>query len=325
LHIDIADGRKAEMLLTFDAKDVDDQPLGYIVPAYHLVRAFYAHLCTLPQVEIRPSTQVQSYRVETDMAILTLAKGKPLQTPLILAADGKHSPLRKQAGITASEWVYPQSALIATLHHSLPHQGVAIEQFTRHGPIALLPLQGGYHSCLVWSTRPEAVQLLEQLDEENFITQLDAWLGERFGTLALVSKRRSYPLTGLLAHHYTADRLALIGDAAHAIHPIAGQGLNLGLRDIDAITGLIQHAADPGDAVLLAAYEQARRVDNLSMVAITHGFDSLFASKLPALPALRKLGLTAIHALPPVKRLFMRYAMGERSFLGETHDTAERS
>ena len=253
-------------------------------------------------------------------ATIRLGDGTQFESRLVVAAEGRNSPLRRQAGLAAQRWSYPQSGLVCAIAHERPHNNTALEHFLPAGPFAQLPMaasEAGPHiSAIVWTERQATAPRLMALDDDAFAAEVQTRLGDHLGAIRLVGQRWLYPLSAMYVHRVTAERLAVVGDAAHGIHPIAGQGLNLGLRDAIALAGLVitAHAAgeDIGASALLARYQRNRRADNLSMLLATDGLDRLFSTDNPLVRAARDLGIAAVHRMPGLKRAFMRQAMGLR-------------
>jgi 2-octaprenyl-6-methoxyphenol hydroxylase len=241
----------------------------------------------------------------------------------VVAAEGRQSPLREAAGIPVTRFPYHQTGLVCAVSHERPHHGVALEHFLPSGPFAQLPMSasadavaGGAPnvSAIVWTERTAMAERLMALDDARFGREIARRLGDHLGAVRVVGRRWSYPLSAMLAHRYVDTRLALAGDAAHGIHPIAGQGLNLGFRDAIALADLVIEAMeageDPGSAALLTRYQRRRRPDNMMMLAMTDGLDRLFSSDSRVLRLARDLGIAAVHRATPLKRMFMRQAMG---------------
>jgi 2-octaprenyl-6-methoxyphenol hydroxylase len=231
--------------------------------------------------------------------------------------------LREHAGIPLTRLPYDQTGIVCAISHELPHHGVALEHFLSAGPFAVLPMgpsrdaeAGGSPnlSAIVWTDRTLVAELVLRLDDARFAREIARRLGTHLGAIRVVGRRWSYPLSAMLVHRYVDTRLALVGDAAHGIHPIAGQGLNLGFQDVIALSELLIEAArtggDLGAPALLRRYQRLRRPDNLAMLAMTDGLDRLFSSDNPLLRLVRDIGIAAVHRGPPLKRLFMRRAMG---------------
>jgi len=312
LEIRVADDN-APLFLHYDHREVGNQPLGWIVENRMLRRALLARVRELPRLRhLAPSTVVDVERSSMG-ALVRLHDGRLLRARLVAAADGKASPLRKSAGIRTIEWSYPQIGIVTTVRHAEPHRGVAVEHFLPAGPFAILPLTGN-RSSLVWTERAALAPRIMALDESDFADELRRRFGDFLGAVEPVGPRWSYPLAFLHAQRYGAERLALVGDAAHVIHPIAGQGLNLGLRDVAALAEVLVDARrlglDIGDAMAIERYERWRRIDNWMLSAVTDSLNRLFSNAIPPVKLARDLGLAAVNALPPLKRLFMRHAMG---------------
>jgi 2-octaprenyl-6-methoxyphenol hydroxylase len=236
-----------------------------------------------------------------------------MRARLVAAADGRESPLRRAAGIQTVEWRYPQTGIVTTVRHQRPHNGIAVEHFMRAGPFAILPMTEN-RSSIVWTERGELAPRLVALSDAAFAAELAARFGDFLGPVEPLGPRWTYPLTLLLAERYVATRLALVGEAAHTIHPIAGQGLNLGIRDVAALAELVIDARrlglDIGNETVLLRYQQWRRFDALALAAVTDGLNRLFSNSLPLVQLARDIGLAAVNRLPPLKRLLMRDAMG---------------
>jgi 2-octaprenyl-6-methoxyphenol hydroxylase len=249
--------------------------------------------------------------------------GPEIACRLVVAAEGRHSPLREAAGIPVTRLPYRQTGIVCAISHERPHGNVALEHFLPSGPFAALPMApspdaeaGGAPnvSAIVWTERTTIAERVLQLDDTRFAHEIARRLGGHLGAIRTVGRRWSYPLSAMLAHRYVDSRLALAGDAAHGIHPIAGQGLNLGFRDAIALARLVietvEAGDDPGSPAMLARYQRARRPDNMMMLAMTDGLDRLFSTDNRILRLARDLGIAAVHRATPLKRLFMRQAMG---------------
>lgn len=301
--------------LHFDHRQIGTDPLGWMVENRHMRQALAARAAALgSRLTVIAPARVVSVDRQGARATVTLADGRRLRAPLVIAADGRRSRLRDDAGIGVTEWGYDQAGLVCTVAHDLPHQGIAHERFLTPGPFAILPLAGD-RSSIVWTERTADAEQIMALDDDRFVEELAARFGGFLGGLRLVGPRFSYPLALTLARRFTDRRLALIGDAAHAIHPIAGQGFNLGIRDVAALVEVLVDArrlgGDIGSPEVLARYERWRRTDTMALVAATDGLNRLFSNDLPPVRLARDLGLAAVNRLGPVKRLAMRHAMGE--------------
>ena len=246
-------------------------------------------------------------------ATAALSDGSVICAGLVAAADGKASPLRAAAKIRTIAWSYPQTAIVCTVRHAEPHRGVAVEHFLPAGPFAILPMTG-QRSSIVWTERSALVPALLAAGETAFLGELARRFGDHLGAIEIEGPRWSYPLSFLFATRATAPRLALIGEAAHLIHPIAGQGFNLGIRDIAALAQAIVDARrlglDIGSTAVLRRYEASRQLDAALLGAVTDGLNRLFSNDAAPVRLVRDLGLAAVNRAPPLKRLFMRHAMG---------------
>lgn len=312
LEIRVADG-DSPLFLHYDHRDLGTAPLGYIVENRVLRRALIERARALPTLRHLAPLAVE--RVERGAAFATafLADGSTLKGELVAACDGKNSPLRRAAGIRTVAWDYPQTGIVCTVRHEHPHRGVAVEHFLPAGPFAILPMTG-QRSSIVWTERADLAPAILALDAAGFASELARRFGDFLGAVEPVGPRWSYPLSLLHAERYTAPRLALVADAAHVIHPIAGQGLNLGIRDIAALAELIVDARrlglDIASPEMLRRYERRRRFDNVALAAVTDGLNRLFSNEVPPVRLMRDVGLAMVNQLPPVKRLLMRHAMG---------------
>ncbi|MEJ0058556.1 MAG: FAD-dependent monooxygenase [Terricaulis sp.] len=243
----------------------------------------------------------------------SLADGRHLRANLLVGADGRRSFTRDWCAIKTTGWNYPVTAIVATVVHEKPHQGVAHEYFLPSGPFAILPLTGD-RANIVWAEKHGAADALLKMSKEDFLSELRLRFGDFLGALDLEGPRFGYPLSLQMAERMIDPRIALAGDAAHAIHPIAGQGLNLGLKDVAAlaecIVDSISLGLDAGDVSGLERYQRWRRFDNVSMAFATDFFDRLFSNDIAPVRAARSLGLAAVNQFGPARRFFMRYAGG---------------
>ncbi len=332
LDIRVSDGRvgqrASQLFLHFDHREADAaEPFGWMVEARALRVALNAALNAargrLPGVHVFAPAEAAVVRNE-DGATVHVAGGPAIECRLVVAAEGRNSPLRDQAGIAVTRMEYDQTGMVFAVAHSRPHHNLALEHFLPSGPFAQLPMAasadaeiGGADnvSAIVWTERRDMAARILALDDARLAREIARRLGPHLGTVRPVGRRWSYALSAMHAHRYTDTRLAVIGDAAHGIHPIAGQGLNLGFRDVIALADTLIDARtageDFGGAGVLARYQRARRGANLSMLAATDGLDRLFSSDNPALRTVRDIGISAVHRLPRLKRAFMRQAMGK--------------
>jgi 2-octaprenyl-6-methoxyphenol hydroxylase len=316
-------GWAAGLFLHYDSRQVGGVPLGYIVENRVTREALVGRAKQLSALTwLAPEVLAALERTTTGVTART-AGGVEITARLVVAADGRNSALRRAAGIGVQSWDYPQSGIVCSVGHELPHEGVAHEHFLPAGPFALLPMTDGslvaggpeiHRSSLVWTERRAVADQVTKLSDAAFAEELMRRFGDSLGRLQVRGRRWCYPLGLLHAKRYLARRLVLIGDAAHAIHPIAGQGLNLGIRDVAALAETLVDAArlglDIGQEDQLLRYERWRRFDATALVTVTDALNRLFSNDLPPVRAARDLGLAAVDRLPGVKRLFMRHAMG---------------
>jgi 2-octaprenyl-6-methoxyphenol hydroxylase len=297
----------------YDHSQVGDEPMGWIVENAAIRAALLDRVRALPSVQLAMPATYTGVTTDRDGATLTLAEGRTLRAGLLVAADGKFSKLRERLGIRASFKDYGQDGIVATLAHSCPHRGLASEHFFPDGPFAVLPMPGD-RSSIVWALERALAADVAALPAEAFVAEVADRVGERLGEIELASPVRTFPLVLSTVDRLTANRAALVGDAAHGIHPIAGQGWNLALRDVAALAEITADRAalglDLGAREALDAYERWRGLDTTVLVAITDGINRLFANDLTPLRLARNLGFAMVDRLPAAKHLFMRHAMG---------------
>ncbi len=324
---DGAVGRTASPFsLHFDAQEVGADSLGHIAENRHIRGALYAAVASEKNITLIAPATVSSLTVEPAHVVARLSDGSEFQAALAIAADGRESRLRAQMGIGVIAWSYPQTGIVATVHHAQPHQGVAYEHFLPSGPFAILPMTGD-RSSLVWTEAKDKTPAMLALDDDAFNAEVAARFGAHLGATQVVGGRWSYPLNFHLARDFVRPRFALAGDCAHGIHPIAGQGLNLGLKDAAALAETLLDAArlgrDIGTADVLKRYERWRRFNSFTLAASTDALNRLFSNDIAPLRQLRDLGLGIVDAIGPARRFFMRHAGGDigklpRLMKGET-------
>ncbi len=308
----------APLFLHYAYSEVGDEFLGHMAENRHLREANFARIKELEgTLRLIAPVNVSHMSETADAATLHLEDGRAIKASLIVTAEGRQSKLRDDAGIKLTGWRYSQVAIVATIGHEKPHNGVAHECFLPAGPFAILPLPddaGVHRASLVWTERADAVEAYLALNDAQFLSEIDDRVGGFLGRLSLIGPRFSYPLGLQFAQTYSKGRLVLAGDAAHGVHPIAGQGVNLGYRDVAALTEAIVDAKrlglDIANPDALGRYERWRRADNLMMAAVTDVLNRLFSNDIAPIKAARDVGLALVHRIPPLKRAFMRHAMG---------------
>tara|TARA_R110000751_G_scaffold7942_2_gene32237 strand:+ start:21041 stop:22327 length:1287 start_codon:yes stop_codon:yes gene_type:complete len=310
--IRIADG-KSPLYLHYDHRDVGSEALGYIVENRVTRQALYRAMDENDLVTlIAPASVATIARTSANM-VLTLDDGRHVCAPLAIGAEGRNSLLRKWAGIKTYSWQYDQSAIVCTVKHERPHHGVAVEHFLPAGPFAILPMTEN-RSSIVWTESTAMANYLVGQSEDVFVDELHQRFDGYLGDLDVIGPRFCYPLGLQHAYQYCDARLALIGDAAHGMHPIAGQGLNMGIRDVAALAEILINARrlgrDIGMQDVLAEYEQWRRFDNTVMLAVTDVTNRLFSNDLAPVRFARDAGLAVVQKMTPLKRTFMSHAMG---------------
>jgi 2-octaprenyl-6-methoxyphenol hydroxylase len=312
LDIRVVDGQTSA-LVHFDSSKVGHDPFGYIVENGHILKGLYERAATLPHLSIFSPVEVDESERDSYSTRLHLKDGTVIQSPLIVACDGRHSRNRKSANIGSQLISYGQTAIVCTIEHSLPHYGLALERFLPAGPFAALPLTN-QRCSLVWTERDEDAPYYLHMTDTRFEEEIRKRLGDYLGEIQVSGKRFAYPLTLMKAERYTAERLALAGDAAHGIHPIAGQGVNLGFRDVAALAEIVIDAArlglDIGSPALLERYQRWRRFDATSMMAVTDGLNRLFSNHSGLLAFARQSGLRLVQGSDKARHFFMEQAMG---------------
>lgn len=310
--IRVLDG-DSPLYVHFDHREVGHEPFGYMLENQRLRSALFTALASQDGATFIAGDSVVSYVVEGACVKAQLASGAILEGSLIVAADGRLSSLRSQTGLPHRVVEYGQTAIVCTVTHSNPHHGVALERFLPPGPFAVLPMTE-QRSCIVWTEKTDYAPHIMGLSDVQFNEELAKRMGAYWGTPEVVGKRHAYPLRLMFAKEMVAERFALIGDAAHGIHPIAGQGVNLGYRDVAAMVELLseQHSLglDIGAPAILERYARWRRGDSVSMTAFTDILDRLFSNDIPGIRLARRLGLGIVNRAPFLKKRLMKRAMG---------------
>jgi 2-octaprenyl-6-methoxyphenol hydroxylase len=317
LEIKVSDGRAGEgpspFFLHFDHAEIEEGPMGHMLEDRFLRRALIDAMNETPGIRQVSGDPVTTQVADVAGVTVTLASGKVLHGRLLVGADGRASGTAARAGIKRTGWGYGQTALVAAIEHDLPHHGIAHQFFMPPGPLAILPLPGNV-SSIVWSERDETAARFAALSDADFMDVLRPRFGDFLGQIRLRGKRFTYPLSLTVANSFIADRLALIGDAAHGMHPIAGQGLNAGLRDVAALAQVLSEAARRGEDIaapdVLARYQQWRRFDTATLALATDLTNRLFSNDNPLLRAARDLGMGAVSHMPGLRRGFIREAAG---------------
>ena len=303
----------APFFLTFDHAEMEEGPMGFMVEDRYLYAAFLAAMqesgVTLVSGETVVSQVVSGAGVEVE-----LASGRIVRGSVLVGCDGRASGVASRAGIGRTGWGYGQTALVTAIAHEKDHQGIAQQFFMPSGPLAILPLVGGYHSSIVWSETEAQAAAIQALGDAEYLEALRPRFGDFLGEISLAGERFTYPLSLTLANSFVAPRVALVGDAAHGVHPIAGQGLNLGLRDVGALAQVLIEAVrrgeDIGAADVLERYQRWRRFDSTALALEMDGVNRLFSNDNPVLRMGRDLGMGLVNAVPGLRRGFMRQAAG---------------
>ena len=299
--------------ISFDSADLGEAQLGWIAENPVVQASLYQRLSVLASVELVPGAELSEFERRPGEVRLRLADGRRLSCRLLVGADGGNSLVRRDAGIAAAGWSYEQRAVVATVATEQPHADTAWQRFLPTGPLAFLPLYDGRCS-IVWSTTLEEAERLLELTPEAFGAALTEALGTRLGQVTLSSERAAFPLALQHAQRYVDARIALIGDAAHTVHPLAGQGVNLGILDAACLAEVLAAATnrglDPGGLGALRRYERWRKGHNLLMLGVLDALQRLFGTPLPPIALLRGIGLRLTDRVGPLKRLLARRAMG---------------
>lgn len=312
LEIRVTDGA-SPLFLHYDHDAIGEDPFGWIVENTTIRRAALARLAQLPSARLVAPARVAHLERGATQATATLEDGRIIQAQLVIACDGRGSPTRKAAGIDITRWDYHQSGIVCTVAHEKPHRGIAHERFLPSGPFAILPMTGN-RSSIVWTEKSHLCPAIVGQDDAAFLGELMTRFGQFLGKVELAGPRFFYPLSLQFAERSIDRRLALAGDASHGMHPIAGQGMNMGIRDVAALAEVVVDARrlgmDLGGPEVLERYQRWRRFDNMLMLGLTDVLNRLFSNDIGPLKIARELGLAAVQRLPGTKRFFMKHAMG---------------
>jgi 2-octaprenyl-6-methoxyphenol hydroxylase len=318
LKIKASDGHAgqgpAPFFLTFDAGEIEEGPMGFMLEDRFLYAAFLDAMAAAPGITLLSGETVVAQEAGPAGVSVTLGSGRVLTGRVLVGCDGRGSGVAARAGIRRQGWGYGQTALVTAIRNERDHEGCAQQFFMPSGPLAILPLPGGHHSSIVWSETDARAAEIQALDDAAYLAALRPRFGDFLGEIALAGVRFSYPLSLSLAERFIAPRVALVGDAAHGVHPVAGQGLNLGLRDVGALAEVLVNAArrgeDIGSPVALEEYQRWRRFDSTALALGMDAVTRLFSNDNPVLRLGRDLGLGLVNALPGLRRRFIRQAAG---------------
>ncbi|MEM7718119.1 MAG: FAD-dependent monooxygenase [Pseudomonadota bacterium] len=316
LGIKVTDGRAGEapspLMLAFDHAEIEEGPMGFMVEDRKLRPALMDAAKAAGVVQL-DNDRVVGETAHPNGIEVSLGSGKALRARLVIACDGKRSAIAQRAKIQKTGWVYSQTALVCAIQHEKPHGGIAHQYFMPAGPLAILPLLEN-RSSIVWTEKAPRAKVIQDMTDADYLSELWPRFGSFLGDVSLAGDRFTYPLELSLARAFVADRIALVGDAAHAVHPIAGQGLNAGLKDVAALAQVITDAArrgeDFGRSDVLLRYQQWRRFDATALAVATDGFNRLFSNDNGLLRTVRDIGLAATNAIPGLRRELIREAAG---------------
>ena len=317
LKIKVADGSPSTgpspLFMQFDHAEIEEGPMGHMVEDRFLRPLFQRAMARYETIEYIAGTALIEQSISGSEMQLTLSDGRQISTSLLIGADGRKSPSAGRVGIKRIGWEYGQTALVCAIQHEIPHDGVACQYFLPAGPLAILPLTEN-RTSIVWSETAQNAKQIMALSEADYLSILQPRIGDYLGKISMAGQRYSYPLDLTLAESFVAPRLALIGDAAHGVHPIAGQGLNAGLRDIAALVQVLKEAKlrgeDIGASATLMRYQEWRRFDATSLALATDTFNRLFSNDNSLLRLGRDMGMAMINAVPKARRSFIREAAG---------------
>ena len=317
LEIKVTDGRIGQgpspLWMHFDHGEIEEGPMGFMVEDRHLRQAFLNAITERGNITYIHGQKVVHQDVRPHEVTIHLDDGQEICGSVLIGSDGYNSSTARRAQLSFTQWHYDQSSLVCTLEHQKSHNGVAHQLFLPSGPLAILPLTG-HRSSVVWTEQSQAAQQINAMDDDQYLDELRPRFGRFLGEISLEGERYIYPLQLKLANKFIAQRIALIGEAAHTIHPIAGQGLNAGLRDVGALAEVLikarRRGEDIGSIDVLQRYQQWRRFDSVSLALATDMFNRLFSNDIPIVRSLRDIGMGLVNHLPSLRRSLIREAAG---------------
>ena len=299
-------------MLAFDHAEIEEGPMGFMVQDRHL-RPTLMKSAQKQNVNLIEGDAVAAFEADTTGVSVTLDSGNTLRAKLLIGCDGKASGVAQTAGIKRTGWGYSQTALVCAIAHKKPHNGIAHQYFMPSGPLAILPLTDN-RASIVWTERTGRAEAIQAMDDAGYLAELRPRFGNFLGEIGLAGTRFTYPLSLSIASSFVASRVALVGDAAHVVHPIAGQGLNAGLKDVAALAEVLADAKRRGEDIgrddVLARYQQWRRFDTTALAMATDGFNRLFSNDNPIIRSIRDVGLGVTNAIPELRRNLIREAAG---------------
>ena len=317
LDIEILDGKlvqgPSQFSLHFDNNEIHDGPMGYIIEDRFIQKALFAKILASKRIDYKFDSIVIKHYRQGNYISVRLDNGQKLRTKLVVGADGRNSDIAKQAKIKKLGWRYKQNALVCAIEHEIDHKGLAWQYFLPSGPLAILPMTGN-RSSIVWTEKTKDADAISLLDDNQYMEILNSRLGSFLGKSKLIGGRHSFPLELRIADRFIDDRLALIGDAAHSVHPIAGQGLNAGFKDVAVLAHVLQDSCqrgeDFGSLGVLKRYEEWRRFDSVQLAYSTDLFNRLFSNENEALQLIRNIGIKILDSIPAAKRNIIKEAAG---------------
>jgi len=317
LDIEILDGKlvqgPSQFSLHFDNNEIHDGPMGYIIEDRFIQKALFAKILASKRIDYKFDSKVIKHYRQGSYISVRLDNGQKLRTKLVVGADGRNSDIAKLAKIKKLGWRYKQNALVCAIEHEIDHKGLAWQYFLPSGPLAILPMTGN-RSSIVWTEKTKDADAISLLDDNQYMEILNSRLGSFLGKSKLMGGRHSFPLELRIADRFIDDRLALIGDAAHSVHPIAGQGLNAGFKDVAVLAHVLQDSCqrgeDFGSLGVLKRYEEWRRFDSVQLAYSTDLFNRLFSNENEALQLIRNIGIKILDSIPAAKRNIIKEAAG---------------